>query len=32
MKTFLITTGIIGAIVYGMLQINEHYDDKGACS
>jgi len=32
MKTFLITISIIGAIVYGMLQINEHYDDKGACS
>jgi len=32
MKTFLITLSIIGAIVYGMLQINEHYDNKGACS
>jgi len=32
MKTFLITISILGAIVYGMLQINEHYDNKGACS
>ena len=32
MKTFLITITIIGAIIYGMLQINTYYDDKGACS
>ena len=32
MKTFLITISILGAIVYGMLQINAHYDNKGACS
>jgi len=31
MKTFLITITIIGALIYGMLQLNEHYDDKGAC-
>jgi len=32
MKTFLITITIIGAIIYGMLQLNEYYDDKGACA
>ena len=32
MKSFLITITILGAIVYGMLQINAYYDDKGACS
>jgi len=31
MKTFLITITIIGALIYGMLQLNEHYDNKGAC-
>jgi len=31
MKTFLITITIIGALIYGMLQLNEYYDDKGAC-
>jgi len=32
MKIFLITISILGAIVYGMLQINTYYDNKGACS
>ena len=32
MKTFLITIGVLGAIIYGMLQINTYYDNKGACS
>jgi len=32
MKIFLIIISILGAIVYGMLQINTYYDNKGACS
>jgi len=32
MKGFLIGLTVFAGFVYGMLQINEYYDDRGACS